>query len=35
MLHANSPDKTYETFNLVFSDLFDTAFTEREIEIKT
>ena len=35
ILPANSPDKAYETFHFIFSDLYDTAFPKREIEIKT
>ena len=28
ILPDNSPDKTYETFHFIFSDLYDTAFPE-------
>ena len=35
ILPANSPDKAYETFHFIFSDLYDTAVPKREIEIKT
>ena len=35
ILPTNSPDKTYETFHFIFSDLHDTAFPKRKIEIKT
>ena len=35
ILPAKSPDKAHETFLFIFSDLDDTAFPKREIEIKT
>ena len=35
ILLDNSPDKTYETFHFIFFALYDTAFPEWEIEIKT
>ena len=30
-----TPDKAHKTFLFIFSDLYDTAFPKREIEIKT
>ena len=30
----DSLDKAYETFHFIFFDLYDTAFTKREIEMK-
>ena len=35
ILPVNSPDNAYETFYIIFSDLYDTAFPKREIEIKS
>ena len=35
ILPDNCSDKAYETFHFIFSDLYDTAFPKREIEIKT
>ena len=35
MLPNNSPHKAYEAVHFVFSDLYDTAFPQREIEIKS
>ena len=35
ILPAKSSDKAHETFLFIFSDLYDTAFPKREIEIKT
>ena len=33
--HFKSPDKVHETFLFISSDLYDTAFPKRKIEIKT
>ena len=35
VLPNDSLDKAYETFHFIFFDLYDTAFTKREIEMKT
>ena len=35
LLRDNSSDKTYETFYFIFSGLYNTAFSKKEIEIKT
>ena len=35
ILPDDSPDKAYETFHFIFSDLYDTEFPKRETEIKT
>ena len=35
VLPDDSLDKAYETFDFIFFDLYDTAFTKKETEIKT
>ena len=35
ILPDSSPDKAYETSHFIFFDLYDTAFSKRENEIKT
>ena len=35
LLPGSSPDKAYETFHFIFSELYETAFPKREIETKT
>ena len=35
ILPANSPDKAYETFHFIFSDLYDTAVPKRDLQISS
>ena len=35
ILPGNAPNKAYETFHFILSDLYNTAFPKTEMEIKT